>query len=693
MIILLLYAFLTRADTTKVYTPTEYQYLDLADEMIKKKDYKKAIKHLKLVIKINPYNQRAHRTLGKVYEKQKDIDKVISHYQWFLHKFGPDAEVAFKLAFYLKGRKKATERKKAIHYYRMGLEVKDNPMARRQLARLLVRQKDLDAAINEYRILVAGNPKNTKFQKEYCELLEKDDRYRTEAIQEYRKLVQRLPRDYVLHLHLARLLAREDKHYDEACQLYGVLVENRPTYPMLRREYAFLLAKDSKHFIKAKVEFEKLFTMEDNFNNRLGYADFLATNKNARQEALTEYQKLLKKKPKYWKVRLKYAQLLGADQNTYDQAVKQYKMVLKRNRKAVGAHQGLAGIYAWQGKSNLAIHHKELAFKYEPKPNKQPQLDTTLKQRRKPVVGTKLSLRNQLNGPWELIHTQLTVDGTMAFLPSLRGNLVFGTEYYQTPTQKLNGVVAHLSIHNDITPANLLIFALDIHSILPAWYKNGFLFKYSYRKRKAVLELGIKRQLRDDSMTALAREDFSIQDQGVASENLVFAGFGYTFRKFKFELKPYGGIITMDTVEANPLFGTDLSASFLLFGKGRIHIWAEYFMELDHYDQDYSGFSASTSEPLAGGYFSPDLYINHCPCLVYLYRMLDRKELHIKGGPSIQLVEGSQGRGEYQAGAFLDILYMHKLKKKVYYQINAGHTQIVKAYRRYQLNGSLSYVF
>ena len=106
--------------------------------------------------------------------------------------------------------------------------------------------------------------------------------------------------------------------------------------------------------------------------------------------------------------------------------------------------------------------------------------------------------------------------------------------------------------------------------------------------------------------------------------------------------------MTAEGLSSNSQAGLDLKTSLPLWRTDQLDLSAEYLFYLTHYAENQSGFVPSTAEPLPGGYFSPQVFVNRIPRLATIYTMENKDEFSVAAGPAIQYVDQST-----QASAFL----------------------------------------
>jgi cellulose synthase operon protein C len=115
------------------------------------RNYAAAVEAYRKALAADPRSREASRGVGLALLGNGDVDLAVAELDRHLARFGDDAEVAFEQARLLQWARFAYRRADAARYLRMGLAVRDDPARRRDLARLLARQRDtVPAAIAEY---------------------------------------------------------------------------------------------------------------------------------------------------------------------------------------------------------------------------------------------------------------------------------------------------------------------------------------------------------------------------------------------------------------------------------------------------------------------------------------------------------------------------------------------------------------
>lgn len=661
------------------------------------KNYNAAIEAFEKLIEIDPNNREAMKLLGQAYESQGLTTKAVEHYDRYLKKYPDDAEIAFKQANILEWSRFSYRGNDAVAYYRIGLAIKDDPVQRHRLAKLLSKNKEtLSDALKEYRILIKGDPKNKALGDEYRKLLVWDEQYVSEAVKEYERAVKLYPGDRGIRLQLARLYAKDDDHTDEAIREYKALAAQKPDDLSLREEYAKALAKSRSHFDEAKVEFEYILSKRNTYGTRLAYADLISQDKDMRGEALAQYRQLLDQKPDQTEVRYKYASLLSAEKKDLDKAIAQYNIILKKNPKHAGAHQQLAQAYAWKGDNDRSIYHANLALKYQPKNANASRLRTNMMKGREPRLTTTLSMFNQDGDDdnYDMDGVNLTTGYRTDLNPFITAQADIGYERYWNGDQKLDGPLGRIGLEYRLDSRQTLSGFFTHHAFRDGEKGTEYGLEYVLEKPSFTVAPGFKRSLKYDSLLSLGSTDaFNPPGapMGTARSNLAYCRVQTTRSNTVITGTPYIG--TIDTLSAgdNVLVGIDADANYEFLNKTSWTMAVVYRIQLAHYQKDYSGFVDQDSSPYPGGYFSPDLYAGNTLSLAYRYVFPKNAELFVQAGPSFQYAKASSD--EASLGADVTLSYLKQLKDALYIKVEGDYKQVSDAYRKMIFTAVVTYRF
>ncbi len=677
----------------------ESWYMDRGKANMKIKNYKAAIEAFEKLIELNPDNREAMRLLGLAYELQGLTDKAIMHYDRYLNRFPDDAEIAFKQARYLEGSRYAYRKKDVIKYYRMGLKAQEHHENRHRLAKLLAADKNtLDEAVKEYRILLKKDPRNPAIREEYRKLLIWDDRYLSEAIKEYEKAVKAHPEKFEVNHQLAKLYYKDDKLTLKAIKQYHKLITKRPRNVSLRWEYAKALAKSDRHFEEANKQFLMVLKQKDDFETNLDYADHLAKRETTHDEALARYERLIKRYPNNIGVRLKYARLLSARIERIDLAIEQYQAVLEMDSKNIAAHRELARAYAWKGNNDQAIYHSKLALKYNSQDTVASALKADLMKGREPRILAGLTYLNQSGDDgYDYSGYILKAGGKADLTPFLTGRLDIGRESFGNDEPDVDGTFFNLSLQYRLDPTRRFDVSWTYHDFNDSEddNENEFNIQYSFQKGDFGITPGVKREIKYDSLLSIAgaKDGITQKNIGSARSNSIFCKFLYQKERFQATALPYVGYVSAESTDDNLFFGTDANARYHFIEDGVFSFSILYKFQIYHYEEDQSGFVFSNTEPFAGGYFSPQLFLNNVLLLEFGYQFDSETVLRLGAGPSFQYTDDSSNDGTWDVGGDVHLSYQMPLARSLYLNTEGNYFQTSDVYRNYTISAGISYKF
>ncbi len=119
----------------------ESWYLARGRANMKIENYAAAIEAYENAVRANPRSREASRGLGIARQRNGDTDRAVAEFDRHLAAFPDDSEIAFEQARILQWSRYAYRSRDAVRYLRMGLAVRDDPARRRDLARLLGRDR------------------------------------------------------------------------------------------------------------------------------------------------------------------------------------------------------------------------------------------------------------------------------------------------------------------------------------------------------------------------------------------------------------------------------------------------------------------------------------------------------------------------------------------------------------------------
>jgi len=594
----------------------------------------------------------------------------------------------------------------AIAEYKTVIARDPKPETRHKLAQLLSEDRaNADAALEQYRQLLADQPNNAEWRAEYRKVLLWDDRNTKEAIVEYRRYAQEKPGDFEVQHTLARLLARTEPRGDETMSLYRGLVNARPDDTALHLEYAQLLSADPKRRNEAIQEYRAVVAAKPTPETRQELADLLSGQPEGRAEAKQQYEAMLKEQPDDTAVRLKYARVLAAKREDTPKAIEQYEEVLKADPKNGQAHAGLAQGYAALHRRDQAMREANLAVHYGEKGDELNAL------RRDLMRGQDPRLQAFANGFVQRGRSKVELDGGAGGAGGridagswLTFSAQGGGETYSGNVRRFtNGLVD--GYERESAGGGFVRGDADFHLGastdfgLGAGYHNigerGYVGKVDLSHLGEAWRVGIgaERSLRYDSFVALAGDTVDGRTIGSARENRLHLLARYEGEKGTFSFEPYGGIVDARGVAGNPFGGARIETRYRIFSGDHVDVSPVLGIEGYHYRFDAFGIDNEPGSPRPGGYFSPTGFGSAEPGLAITARIGESQFLDIEGGPALQVTKQSDPSWDVSIGGRGKLEYVLFLHPSVFWAIGADVNSLGAAYTRFGASTRLGFEF
>jgi tetratricopeptide (TPR) repeat protein len=692
---------------------SEQWYLLRGRSNMKIKNYRAAIEAFQKACELDPASREASRSLVLAYERNGETDRAIAQLDSYLARFGDDPEMAFKQARWLGWSRYAYRRGDAIRYYRMGLRSQDDASRRRELARLLARDKaTLDEALGEYRTLLAAAADDGALRAEYHELLLWDPRHRPEAITELTRDADAHPEDGARALAVARLLADEPGREGEAAEryrgalarrddarvelelarvlarahrraealvAYGRAVELRPRDVGVRLERARVLAGERARRPEALAEYRRVLEARPkDLGLRLEYARLLAADESGREAALGEVARLAREAPDSREVRLTYARLLGARRDTSEAAIAQYEREAEVRPESTEAHAGLARAYAWNGDADRALWHADRALAREPAQPEVSRLRADLGRGREPWLGGVARALSSQSGGKDLLGVQGGLRASRELTPFARGTLEGGAESFAGEDRSADGARFALEVEGRPSTEARLEAALAYDGVRGGAAALTGRLGYTHGTPEERLGLFAERRARLDSFTAFAGD--ASGRLGLASENVVGATVAFLAGALRIELRPEAGAVTHAVSPANGYLGGTATVALPLAAGGAWRLAAALESRGAHYAEDRSATSGDARP--SDGYFSPSLFLSETARAVLVGEAPLRWRFELALGPALQLVEGAPGDGVH-AGGDARVALWWRAGDRVWWSVSASGERVGTSYTRF----------
>jgi tetratricopeptide (TPR) repeat protein len=486
----------------------------------------------------------------------------------------------------------------------------------------------------------------------------------------------------------------EIDNYKAAIEAYEKVVERDPNHREALRSLGLAYERQGLKD-KAIETFDRyLAKYDDDPEIAFDQAQALEWSRYAyREKDMLKYYRMGLTRKDDSTMRLKYATHLARHKETSQEAIVQYDKVLDRQPRNPEAHRGLAKAYAWLGNNDLALYHANLARQSA---RREPGDLTTLRQDmlkgREPTVEGVLGVLAQPEKPFELYGFRIGSRGKVDVTPFTTTVLEVGSEHFWNSSENRTG--GYLSLGNQIrfNPSNRLDAILEYHGA-PRGDGLAYKFEYAHEGPSFSIRPGVKREFRYDSFTSFAGSRTTGQLIGLARSTLFYSTVTFDAGSVRVDVTPFAGWVTAECLSSNKQVGLDLKASLPLW---QIHQWdlsAEYLFYLTHYGENQSGFVPSTTEPLPGGYFSPQVFVNQIPRLATTYTWENKDEFWFAAGPAAQYIDEATQASAFRIGGDAHGAYINHLSKVWLLKLMGDYTQISTIYTRVQFNALLVYTF
>ena len=227
----------------------------------------------------------------------------------------------------------------------------------------LVDKGQFEAAIGEWKELLATNPDDSRIHNNLATALTRTGRY-TEAIPEFQKALELNPQYHTIYNNLGRTLVAAGRS-DEAIVTFQRGLQYYPESPDLHDHLGLALASKGR-FDEAMAEFNK--ALEINPNNadahrNLGRA--LAITGRLDQ-AVPHFERAVEINPEFAEAQSEFGRLLAVE-GQYDQAIPHLKKALAIKPDLVEAHYYLgASLYFSSGRTQEALAQWREALRVDP---------------------------------------------------------------------------------------------------------------------------------------------------------------------------------------------------------------------------------------------------------------------------------------------------------------------------------------
>jgi len=320
-------------------------------------DLQKAEGELQTAIKLDPNSEEAVTTLAMLYTDEGDTAhalKVLSSI--------PDSARSAKLYSALGAAyEQRKDYKNAIDAYKHAIVLdRDNLDAIRGLAENEMNDGQLEAALEQYKVIADSNPEDAQTYVRMADIYRRQGKY-DQALENLKRAETLVPDTMDVPYSIAAVYQAQGR-YDEAAKILQDLIKKTEksetgTSQADRNNRAIfverlgMIYREQENYTAAVETFRKMLTLGDE-NARSGYQEIIDTYRDAKQwpQATAAAKEAIQKLPNDRDLRMVLdAQL--ADTGQLDQAVADMRSMLKggaedRDRDAPGRHGGRGGVAA-----------------------------------------------------------------------------------------------------------------------------------------------------------------------------------------------------------------------------------------------------------------------------------------------------------------------------------------------------------
>ncbi len=315
-------------------------------------DLQKAESELKIAVKLDPNSEEAVTTLALLYSDEGDTSHALQVLS-AVPDTGRSAKLYAALGATYEQRK---DYKSAIDAYRHAIQLdRDNLDAIRGLAENLLNDGQVDAALDQYKVIADANPEDAQTYLRISEIYRRQGKY-DEALESLKKAEAMVPDALEVPYNIA-VVYQAQTRYDEAEKILQDLLKKteKPenSYSQADRnnrgifiERLGMVYRDQENYPAAVETFRKLLTVGGDDNAKTGYQDIIDTYREAKQwpEATAVAKEAAQKLPDDRDLRMVLdAQL--ADTGDPDKPLADVRSMLKGNQEDRDVYVRLAIMY------------------------------------------------------------------------------------------------------------------------------------------------------------------------------------------------------------------------------------------------------------------------------------------------------------------------------------------------------------
>jgi tetratricopeptide (TPR) repeat protein len=252
-------------------------------------DSQKAESELKTAVQLDPDSEEAVTTLALLYSDEGDTSRALKVLSG-VPDSGRSAKLYAALGATYEQRK---DYKSAIDAYRRAIQLdRDNLDAIRGLAENLLNDGQIDAALDQYKVIADANPEDAQTYLRMSEIYRRQGKY-DQALDSLKKAEAMVPDALEVPYNIA-VVYEAQARYDEAVKILQDLLKKteKPegSYSQGDRnnrgifiERLGMVYRDQENYPAAIETFRKMLTVGGDDNAKTGYQDIIDTYREAKQ--------------------------------------------------------------------------------------------------------------------------------------------------------------------------------------------------------------------------------------------------------------------------------------------------------------------------------------------------------------------------------------------------------------------------
>jgi tetratricopeptide (TPR) repeat protein len=252
-------------------------------------DSQKAESELKTAVQLDPDSEEAVTTLALLYSDEGDTSRALKVLSG-VPDSGRSAKLYAALGATYEQRK---DYKSAIDAYRRAIRLdRDNLDAIRGLAENLLNDGQIDAALDQYKVIADANPEDAQTYLRMSEIYRRQGKY-DQALDSLKKAETMVPDALEVPYNIA-VVYEAQARYDEAIKILQDLLKKtekpEASYSQGDRnnrgifiERLGMVYRDQENYPAAVETFRKILTVGGDDNAKTGYQDIIDTYREAKQ--------------------------------------------------------------------------------------------------------------------------------------------------------------------------------------------------------------------------------------------------------------------------------------------------------------------------------------------------------------------------------------------------------------------------